>query len=453
MKLLYKILFEVKILHEYYLTNPDNTSVFQDATQTERLAWLASRYEADQPAISPDVTFALPSSMIKPFKNQGLVLVNSYSGFFVGVQVTESAPSGATQTWAPAITLANDFNILVLIQQQEGQFGQLTNGRMQRPVPSLYYFSNEAVGSPKTAPALSTAISTQSTAYAYEQGELSAVGSDIYTCYYTGTTPTFPPVPGNGFVNENDRMIVGTQMAYTFNPTDNVTEAQFTLKDNTGATVRTVSATGTALLDTVALNFNDNIPASAPPLVTLPTARASDPLLYSLEVTGNGGYTKTINLIFYDRPAELLSTWGIVQIQVAVSNSGFNLLDANGNLITPVLPAPDATTSPYPVFEIRCKSRYTFWRYYSNDPTQSLNAPPATDSFLQADGQAVMTKAPVPDTYLPFFFSTNPEAPTPSFTFLPNPDPGIPLELTGNQLFSNIWVPESSIFPTTPIST
>ena len=446
MKLLYQILFEVKVLHEYFLTNPDNTSVFQDATQTDRLAWLNDRYTKDQPVLE-DLGFGLAAATVEAFRNQGLILLNSFSGFQVAVQVTETI-QGGTVTYAPIVPLAPDFNMVILMQQPEGQFGLLTNGRLQRPVPALYYFSNEQTGSPKTAPVLSNPVPARVAGYTYEQGELSAVGSAVTICYYTGTTPNFITVPGDGFVNESDRLIVPTEFEYSFLPSDQVTQATFTLKDAGGNPVRSVTAGGAGTLDMVTLNFTTDPGPTAPPLVMLPSAKASDPLVYTLEVSGNGGYTRSLSLIFYDNAAELLTTWGVIQIQTAVTNSGFNLLDANGNLVTPVLPAPDSTTSPYPVFEIRCKSCYTFWRYYSDDPSKTLKAPTGSlTSFIQGTGGILTTLAPVPATYLPYFFSTNPGATNPTFTYLPNPVSGTVIDVEGNQLYSNIWVPESGIFP------
>jgi hypothetical protein len=449
MKLLYKILFEVKILHEYFLTNPDQTSVFLATKQADRLTWLSNRYAKDQPVLSEDVQFQLPSGMARLFKNQKLILLKSWAGFQVAIQVNE-VQSGGTVAYAPAVPLAADCNILILVQQQVGQFGRLTNSRMQRPIPSLYYFSNEKLTSAKTAPVLSTAISAYSSSYTYEQGELSVEGSNIVTCYYTGSTPTHPPVVGNGFANENDRLIVGPRFDYTFEASDGVTTAQFTLKDGSGNTVRTTPAAATEPLESVELDYSDLLYASPPGLLSLPTAKASDPLLYTLDVTGNNGYTRSLNLIFYEQPAELRCTWAVIQIQTTVSNPQFNLLDNNGYLIQPVLPAPDVAASTYPIFEIRCKSRYTFWRYYPASPNEILNPPAAAlTPFLQTSAQSLTTLTPIPSTWLPWFFSTDPTAATPTWTYLPNPDHSTIIEVDSNQLFSNIWVPESALFPVT----
>src|SRR5580693_1687981 len=101
MKSFYKILFEVKLLHEYYLTNPDNSSVFQSVKQADRLAWLSARYASDEPAISNDLQFVLPPAMSDLFKNQRLILLQSYSGFQVAVQVNTSVQTGGVIKYAP----------------------------------------------------------------------------------------------------------------------------------------------------------------------------------------------------------------------------------------------------------------------------------------------------------------------------------------------------------------
>jgi len=451
MNLLYKILFEVKVFHEYYLTDPDNTSVFQDAQQTQRLAWLDRRYKTDQPAGSDDLRFVLSPAMIRSFKNQGLRLLNSLSGFQVAVRVSQTTQSNGTVTYTPAIPLADDFNMLILLQQSNGGFGPLTNGRLQRPIQSLYYFSNVDLGTAKTAPVLSRPISAQVAGFPYEQGELSLNGADIEFCYYNGTTPAFEAVPGNGFVNENDRLVVGRTFDYTFLPSDNVSQAQFILKDQSGNTVRTWTTGGTTTLNVVTVNFDDASNPALTPLVTLPRAAASDPILYSLVVTGTGAYSKTVPLIFYENPSDLMTTWGIVQIQANVAGNNFSLLDTNGNLYKPALPAPENTESPYPVFEIRCKSRYTFWRYISEDPTMNINAPTGTIAeFLQGAAGVLTSLYPIPKTYLPWFFSQDPTATPPAFTYLPNPAPDTVIEVSGKQLFSDIWVPASGVFPVSP---
>jgi hypothetical protein len=455
MNLLYQILCEVRVLHEYYLTDPDNSSVFQDTTQSGRLAWFTRREQTGLPAGSKDLQFVLPPCMTSLFRNKGIQLLPADSGFQLGLRVTQTVVGGTTR-YAPAIPLAGIVNLIILMKTGVS-FPAITNGRMQRPVPSLYYFSNVSLGSPKTAPALSRPISADVTGYPYEQGELVANGSQIELKYYTGGGLTEEPIPGNGFANENDRLIVPTTFDYTFLSTNPVTSAQFTLKDTSGNVARSYTYTAVTPLTGVTLVFDDAANLGQPALTTLPRAAAADAILYTLEVTGNGGYTQTISLIFYAIPADLASVWGVIQLQVQVADSGFSLVDSTGLLYPPPPPPPPPALPdpPYPVFEIRCKSRYTFWNYQCEDPTQVLDnpvPPSAVSQFLQptATPGILTTNAPIPSTYLPWFFSENPAATPPDFTYLPNPPPDAVIQIAAGQVISNIWVPASGVFPTSP---
>jgi hypothetical protein len=459
MNLIYQILCDVRVLHEYFLTDSNNASVFQDATQIERLAWLTRRGQEGLPAGAKDLQFILPPCMTTLFRNQDLRLLPTMTGFQVAVHVNPTTQGGTTR-FAPTIPMPGAMNLIILMQTGDS-FPAITNSRMKRPVDSLYYFSNVSLGNgAKTAPALSRPISAPVNGYTYEQGELAANGSQVELYYYPGpnASATTEVVPGNGFVNENDRLIVPTTFDYDFQPTDTVTSAQFTLKDPNNNVVRTYTYESPAPLTSVTLVFDNPANPTQPTLTALPKAGAADPILYTLEVTGNGNYTQTIPLIFYTNASDLNSMWGVIQLQVQVPDADFSLLDSSGLLYTPQLAAPDQTNSPYPVFEIRCKSRYTFWNYQCEDPAYILNQPAANSPiapFVQATATTgvLETTAPIPSTYLPYFFSQDPNAQSPTFTYLPNPSQDAVVEIAGNQVISNIWVPTSGIFPTSPAPT
>jgi hypothetical protein len=457
MNLIYQILCDVRVLHEYYLTDPNNASVFQDATQIERLAWLTRRGQEGLPAGAKDLQFILPPCMTTLFRNQDLRLLPTITGFQVAVRVNPTTQGGTTR-YLPAIPMPAAMNLIILMQTGDS-FPGITNSRMKRPVTSLYYFSNVSLGNgAKTAPALSRPISAPIAGYTYEQSELVANGSQIQVYYYIGnnTSPTPEDVPGNGFVNENDRLIVPTTFDYNFQLADNVTSAQFTLKDSNNNVVRTYTYGAPEPMTSVTLVFDDSANTGQPVLTALPRAGAADNILYTLDVTGSNNYTQSLSLVFYTDTTDLTSAWGVIQLQTQVTDANFSLLDSNGLLYAPQLPAPDQTNSPYPVFEIRCKSRYTFWSYQCEDPTQILNQPVAASPiapFVQGTKGTLTTNTPIPSTYLPYFFSENPNAANPDFTYLPNPPPDSVVQVAGNQIIFNIWVPTSGIFPTSPAPT
>jgi hypothetical protein len=168
---------------------------------------------------------------------------------------------------------------------------------------------------------------------------------------------------------------------------------------------------------------------------------------------------------------------------------------ANATPVAPVPAAPAAaaaTPAPpaAPVFQIRCKSLPTFRRYVNN--TGLVLKAPATSmaNILQQTGNDWTTLRPVPLTYMPYFFVPNQWAQTAAATgtaaaataatagtkataakatapastaatgtapatapaakatvYLPAPDPDGSLDLGGNQLFSLILVPQSTLFP------
>src|SRR5580692_10708257 len=139
MNLIYQILCDVRVLHEYYLTDSNNSSVFQDATQIERLAWLTKRNQEGLPAGSKDLQFTLPPCMTTVFHNQDLRLLPSVSGFQLAVRVNPTTQGGTTR-YAPIIPLAGTTNFIILIKAGDNFPG--INSRMKRPINSLYYFSN-----------------------------------------------------------------------------------------------------------------------------------------------------------------------------------------------------------------------------------------------------------------------------------------------------------------------
>jgi hypothetical protein len=256
-------------------------------------------------------------------------------------------------------------------------------------------------------------------------------------------------VPGDGFSGEQDRLIVAPRFYYRFGPGDTVRNAVFELKDSNGqqADIRNVSNTmplGMVLLDYSALLRPRPGLQLPPALKTLPANKINDGILYTLTVTGDNGYNKTVPLIFYwGGPDEApTGNWGWIHLQRKVSDASFDLLSGDGNLFTRI--QPDGTVVPHPIFEIRLKSRFTFWRW-RNDEGKTLLAPGAAIAPMvdPIDG-AWISKTPRFITYRPTYF-LNPN--DNMYYFLPNPESDTLAEVSRQQFFSNIPVPQSTKFP------
>jgi hypothetical protein len=446
MRTLHKILFEVKVYHEYYLTDPQGNSIFGLAAQGDRLQFLAGRFATDVSAVNEDFLFYLGPEQQALFRNNHLVLLNSYSGCQVAVEVNASTESDGSIVYSPVIPLAGNLNMLIGIAETRNFIDQVTNARMNRPVSAARYFSNEQVFAPKVFPSLSTALQTQQAGYVYEQGELASFGpGDVRAYYDYNNTDQWLPVTGVGFSGEQDRLVVSPRFFYVFLASDGVRNASFVLKDSGGNTIDTRAVSNPTPLGQVVLDYS-NLLKAPPVLKTLPQTGVGAGLLYTLSVTGDNGYNRQVSLIFYmqDPHAAPSEDWGYVQVQTTVSNSYYNLLDTTGLLITRI--KGDGTIVLHPVFEIWLKSRFTYWRY-RNDEDGTLQTPtPDIGFFLDLVDGELITKTPRNITYRPTYFYNPNDS---SYHYLPNPESETVPETDVRQVYSNIPVPESSLFPIT----
>jgi hypothetical protein len=439
MKTVYKILFEVKLMHEYYLTDPDGTSVFDKTNQSDRLDFLTQRFNSDIPSINNDLEFQFPEESEKSFASQGLYLLATDSGFQVFAEVTESTLADGTITYSPSIPLPDDYAVTVLITRNGDEMDRITSSRQQRNIESVYFFSNEKLYEAKTFPFLSSAILPVNPSYAYEQGELTNDGANHIQSFYADSSgnPHWVQVSGTGFANERDRLVVPSGIYYEFQGSDKVQHAVFQLKDALNNIIQTTNINGSNLLGTVFLDL------SSVTVNSLPSAAMSASILYTLHTTGDNGYTADHDIIFYDDEATLKNGWGIVRIGIKVSNPDFNILDNSGLLITRI--QPDGTVTPHHFFEIPIKSQFAFWRYVSNlGLTNKLKLSTDTTNLLTNNGGKLESAQPRVLTYLPTYFKNTVDNST---HLLPNPGVNAVNKKEKTQIFTEIRVPDSQLFP------
>lgn len=458
MRTLYKILFEVKLLHGFYLTDPEGSAIFDLPAQEDRMNFLLDRFSKDVSPVNEDITFTLPTQQQSLFKNYHLRLLASYSGCQVVVEVTESVIAGGNRVYTPLVDLPDDLNLLIGITETRPFLDQVTNARMERPVKAARYFSNERVFGAKVSPSLSSPLPASVAGYPYEQGELANFGVNDTGAYYfynvgnPADKDRWVHFKGEGFSGELDRLIVSPRFYYSFSATDNVSNALIELRDANGATMATQAFTDPVRLGRVTLDYRQLLkklpdplgpPAPVPPppvLNTLPDSGVGEAILYTLLVTGDNGYNRQVPVIF--RTEAMGEEWGWIQIQRTVSDPAYNLLDADGRLVTQT--KPDGTTIPHRIFEIWLKSRFTFWRY-QNDEGGQLKAPAApNDVFLDLVGANLVTKTPRFITYRAGYFLNEADD---TYHFLPNPEFETLPVISANQSFSNIPVATSTLFP------
>ena len=138
-----------------------------------------------------------------------------------------------------------------------------------------------------------------------------------------------------------------------------------------------------------------------------------------------------------------MDNWATIHIKPRVTNAAFNLLDDQGYLITRKPPVGNINDPP--LFEIRMTSRLTYWRYINNNQ-QKFDENNYPDELLNYQDGLLISKNPRNSTYSVTYY----KKPDNSFYFLPNPEDYALIRRENKQLFTEILLPSSKLFPVAP---
>ena len=436
MSLIYKTLFEVKLMHEYYLTDADGKTVFQLANQVDRINFLLNQFSTDRPSVNGDIEFTFPKEMESKFGNYYLKLLSTYSGFKVAIRVNQQLLSDGTLVYEPFVALSDDLNIYIQIGKKSGAFDSYTHSGVYSPVASTFIFSNENISGAKTFPYITSAISAFDASRPYTQGDIASYGANDIRQYYKDTVgDQWEAIPGSAFANQNDRLLLPSRFYYSFPSLSNVTNAVFVLKDKNGNVVKTITVDGANFLSKTLLDFSD-----VANTISLPESFQFAAIIFTLEVNGSNGYTASHSLIFsnllYSR-----DTWGLVIVKNKVTESSFNLLATDGFLIKRKLNTGDWNEAP--IFEIPIKSRFPFFRFI-NEKGKELNIASSLNDYLFKEGTFLLSKRP--RSISGSYFRLQKEGTTDT-AYIPNPLNYDLKKDSKDRLCLDIMVPESDLFP------
>lgn len=371
MSLIYKTLFEVKLTHEYYVTETDGSTIFSLSDRVLRTNFLSRQYSNERDAVNSDVIFQFPKSLEAKYKRHNLKLLPSYSGFKIMVRVSQQTLPDTSVLYRPLAALPDDLDINVEIVKKDNLFESYTNSRLRVNLPAGYFFSNNRIVNLKVVnpnfPFLFLCNNVQAfdNKKAYEQGELAAFGeTGIKQNYKTagGTGESWSKVPGISYANENDRLLLPLKFYYSFPDADNITQATFTLtanfalNQNDDHVVKTITIYADATVKKMLLDFSDKEAL----LINNESFRFPD-MVFALNVTATNGYSRNHAVIFSDTLYDQNTNWGIINIKVKPVDNTFRLID-EGGLLFKRRDALGKWQDP-PSFEIPVKSRFTYWRY------------------------------------------------------------------------------------------
>lgn len=434
--IVYKILCEVKLMHEYYLTGSQGQTIFDEALQEDRINYLQELFINDIRSVNQDIEFLVPDMLQEMYKNHHLRVIPSYSGFKLAARCLRKKLADGTTVYEPFTPLPDNLSVFVMLREKN-DINSFSSFPFEKGLQANWFFTNDNFPGAKAFPFLAAPVPAFDAAATYEQGELASFGiQGIRMFLNNGTADPWFTLNGTGYANEADRMLVPLRFNYSFPVSLNITEAGFTLEDAGGNEVKTITAVAGEAIKSVNLDFHTegNI------VQTIPGKPIDADSFYTLTVSASNGYTRTFTLLFADDKLNLPLYTGMICLRPNVPVATFNLLDAQGLLHTRI--NPDTTRVPPPVFELWIKSRLVYWHYRNNE-RKNIKLIPDTQDVLNYDNGILITKDPRPLSYQPVML----KKPDNSFQYLPNPQPGDPVNINNSKQFISILVPTSKLFP------
>ncbi|MFT3910797.1 MAG: hypothetical protein QM737_15375 [Ferruginibacter sp.] len=438
MSIIYKTLFEVKILHEYYHTDIDGKTIFARVDQEDRIGFLNEQERNDKDTINKDLDFVFPSFLAETYSHYNLKLVSTYSGFKVAVRVNKRNLADRSLVYEPMVALPDKFAIYVLFNKKDNGIDRISNTRINSALPALYFFSNDEVAGEQTFPFLTNNISAIRSSYKYEQGELASFGSsDIRAYYQNEYGDQWASFKGSDFVNENDRLFLPLKFYYSFPAERDISEADFVLKNKNGITIKSITTSSNSKINKCVIDLSALQGSLPDPLV----ADFSD-LILTLEVNGNDGYTAS-HKVFLSDNFYSKDIWGMVGLHPKTASKDFELLTEEGYLKRFLL----GTESRAPLFEIPVKSRSAYWRYINNRGKKLQLAGELNGYLEEDDALNLISLKPGVITQSFFLMENNTGSAT---KYVPNPVNYDIKKDKKNRLCYDIIVQQSDLFPIVP---
>lgn len=359
----FKRLFEVQILHDYFLTTVDGTSFFE-RNEEEKEDLLTKKLEHNIYDIS-DLFVIQPLEDTKLRMQEYNMMISITSlGFIIGIEVKEEDLAGA-QVYKPQLEIPNTIKLNFSIRPRVSFFKTITTMSFTSGFPAIYYFTNKGRQEldEVTVPVYKTLqltdkFKSHQPGMQYEMGALIDFAGTLREAIQQtdGSDPNhWVDIPDRGFVSDADRILLPNNFTYVIKKEEAVTQISFVLEDESNTEIKTITRNGSEVIENVALNFSK----------VDETDEASDDIpsgFYTLKITANAEpeitYSIYLNTAIFDK-----NQLGVIDIRFDEPDSPYSLLDAGGFLKTRITAAD--VKIPHPVFEIRFKNRRTYWRYNS----------------------------------------------------------------------------------------
>ncbi len=427
--IIFKRLFEVRILHGYYLDHwyPDGAgkSDWFHGYSTDRQAFvLENKYNVLRYLdIAPT---SETSRLLKDLKMRWRTIP---AGFLVGIEVNKTG-DGAAAKFTPKIMPLAASAWRFVLRVRDPYFYNLTNHVLRPTMPGRYYFSN-IQDNEERFPSLSVALPGFSGQRTWEMGELiqeanMVKAADITTDALNNNIFTQIAEVGKDwhhYAHLGDRRALPKIFKYRFDPkfagANAVKNTVFTLLNGANE-VKTISKNFELPNPPAPLEWQlDFTYLPLPPNPTEEEKLKPKPLpdgWYTLKVDINGGLFEEKKVLLRSDLPNDISAFGLVEISMDATAPAFRLFNADDSLNLSVIPNSSPARWQPPIFEIRLMSRPTYWHYQlEKDPVPDPSN--AEFQYLAASKRLVATKprrlsaARAPTLLQDDFYLPNPDKP------------------------------------------
>lgn len=432
--ILFKRLFEVQVLHDYYLTATDGTS-FYEKNKSEKHDTLVKKLSGNVYDVRDLFVVQPTASTNRKLGEYKLKMAMTAMGFIVGAEVTVEKQAGET-VYKPIRVFGEDLVLSFSIRPSISFFGSMTNLSLRPPLPARYYFTNkdkdefdEGMIPNYTSLPLSKIPFSHQAGMLHEMGAIVDFAGTIREAIQEtdGTNAShWETISDKRVVTNADLVLLPHKFSVPIKKEAAITQANFVLEDTAAAVIKTIARSGATVLEDVLLDFT----------------RVDDTDVTS-DVIPDGHYTLKVKLgggpeiaypVYLNDPLYNKDYLGAIEIRADELNSPFSLLDAGGFLKTRINALNEKI--PHPVFEVRFKNRKTYWRYNQENDFSAAEVA-ATAAHLQHQPPKLVSIKPKPltATLVPFVNGVS----------LMLPHPKVPsVKVQGDKIFSEIYINQSN---------
>ena len=390
--IVFKRLFEVQILHEYFLLNDKGVSIFS-LSDIEQDQLLFEKFKHRQYNVKQQFGIEPTKDTEKKLRGLKLKFAMTDLGFIVGIEVVVSTENGVTN-YMPRIKWQEGEKLYFNLKSVNEYFGSITNTRLKTNAPAKHFFSNKNKSKYNNSLIITNSVASIKTNRIYEMGELALINGIVQTPNENtdGTDLSkWSSITDFKYANEADKILLPQKFTYKFPYENAIKQAKFTLKKEDGSVIKIIDKEETQGFKQVKLNFK-TINQDAAELI--PSGK------YQLEINTDTGISDSEEVILDDNLYRK-ENLGIIEIHLDGLNPEYSLLDDEGQLKTKVI---NGNKIPNPKYEIRFQSRPTFWRYIKTTGFNSTEIN-NTNTFLNQESNTVLvSKVPkkASSTLIPF---------------------------------------------------